>query len=200
VDGLEVVAALVLLSDRRNGRSSGWLPWAALVGATAASLSANIMVAPHDAIARAIAAWPALALITATKLFFGLADPPAPAPVPQPAAAATTQESSDDPPGPAQPEPGAEAGSAPARLRGDRLPVELMRRIPVDADAYQRWLAVWDDLRRDGADPRAVAEAHHISLRQTQFVRRAGEIGLLDSPVPPAIRMAGLAPDPENRG
>jgi uncharacterized protein DUF2637 len=31
VDGIEIVASLVLLADRRAGRASGWLPWAALV-------------------------------------------------------------------------------------------------------------------------------------------------------------------------
>jgi hypothetical protein len=39
VDGIEIVASLVLLADRRAGRS-GWLPWAA---GTAGSLAANIV-------------------------------------------------------------------------------------------------------------------------------------------------------------
>ena len=30
VDGLEVVASLVLLAEHRSSRRSGWLPWAAL--------------------------------------------------------------------------------------------------------------------------------------------------------------------------
>lgn len=30
VDGVEIVVSLVLLADRRAGRKSGWLPWAAL--------------------------------------------------------------------------------------------------------------------------------------------------------------------------
>lgn len=29
VDGLEIVASLVLLADHRSGRRPGWLPWAA---------------------------------------------------------------------------------------------------------------------------------------------------------------------------
>lgn len=39
VDGVEIVASLVLLADRRAGRRSGWLPWAALAIGTAASLA-----------------------------------------------------------------------------------------------------------------------------------------------------------------
>jgi hypothetical protein len=37
VDGIEIVASLVLLADRRAGRRSGWLPWAALVIGTVGS-------------------------------------------------------------------------------------------------------------------------------------------------------------------
>src|SRR5258708_278401 len=57
VDGLELVASLVLLSDRRDGRRSGWLPWAALITGTTGSLAANIATAPPDLISRIIAGW-----------------------------------------------------------------------------------------------------------------------------------------------
>jgi hypothetical protein len=87
-----------------------------------------------------------------------------------------------------------------------RWPVDLMRRIPVHIDAYQRWQAAWTDLQdadhqtqnTDGAQrqhPRTlqtIAERHAMSTRQMQFVRRAGEHGLLDSPIPPAVRLAQL--------
>jgi hypothetical protein len=178
VDGLEVVASLVLLADRRDGRRSGWLPWAALVGGTTASVCANIIVADRDPIARAIAAWPALALITATKLFLSLADRRTPE--------TTTAQEAGGPPVVAS------ASDLNGRPR-DRPPVALMRRIPVDEEAYQRWLAAWSDLRHDGTDPRAVADRHNVSLRQIQFIRRAGERGLLDSPIPPALRLAAIA-------
>jgi hypothetical protein len=46
---------LVLLGDRRSGRKSGWLPWAALTVGTAASLAANIATADHGTISRIIA-------------------------------------------------------------------------------------------------------------------------------------------------
>src|SRR5215813_13952966 len=42
VDGVEIVASLVLLADRRAGRRSGWLPWTALAAGAAGSLAANI--------------------------------------------------------------------------------------------------------------------------------------------------------------
>jgi Protein of unknown function (DUF2637) len=82
-------------------------------------------------------------------------------------------------------------------------PAHLLRRIPADPDAYRRWLSVWADLQRDTADPRGIAGRHGVSLRQLQFVRRAGQAGLLDSPTPPARRApppasmaGGRHPDP----
>jgi uncharacterized protein DUF2637 len=52
VDGIEIVASLVLLADRRTGRSSGWRPWAALAAGTAASLTANVAAAGADLVGR----------------------------------------------------------------------------------------------------------------------------------------------------
>jgi hypothetical protein len=68
VDGIEIVASLVLLADRRASRRSGWLPWAALVIGTAGSLAANVATAGPATISRLIAGWPALALLIAVKL------------------------------------------------------------------------------------------------------------------------------------
>jgi len=90
VDGVEIVASLVLLADRRAGRRSGWLPWAALVIGTGASLAANIATADAGTISRTIAGWPALALLIAVKLLSCILEhrPAAadPAAVPSPAA------------------------------------------------------------------------------------------------------------------
>ena len=58
VDGIEIVASLVLLADRRAGRRSGWLPWTALAAGTAGSLAANIATANPDPVSRVIAGWP----------------------------------------------------------------------------------------------------------------------------------------------
>ncbi len=72
VDGIEIVASLVLLADRRAGRRSGWLPWTALAAGTVGSLAANIATAHPDPVSRVIAGWPALALLTAVKLLSDL--------------------------------------------------------------------------------------------------------------------------------
>jgi len=72
VDGIEIVASLVLLADRRLGRRSGWLPWAALVAGTAASLAANVAASGADPIGRVVAGWPAFALLVAVKLLSGM--------------------------------------------------------------------------------------------------------------------------------
>ncbi|HZM83134.1 MAG TPA: DUF2637 domain-containing protein [Candidatus Limnocylindrales bacterium] len=72
VDGIEIVASLVLLADKRAGRRSGRLPWAALVAGTGASFAANMAVGGSDWIGRAVSGWPAFALLVAVKLLFGL--------------------------------------------------------------------------------------------------------------------------------
>jgi len=77
VDGIEVVASLVLLADKRAGRRSGLLPWAALIAGTTASFAANVAVGGVDVIGRAVSGWPAFALLIAVKLLFGLLDHPA---------------------------------------------------------------------------------------------------------------------------
>jgi Protein of unknown function (DUF2637) len=75
VDGIEIVASLVLLSDRRTGRPSGWLPWAALAAGTTASLAANVAAAGTDLVGRVVAGWPAFALLVAVKLMSQLLEP-----------------------------------------------------------------------------------------------------------------------------
>src|SRR3954468_15195807 len=72
VDGIEVVASLVLLAHRRAGTRAGWLPWVAL----AASVAANVAVGASDPIGRLVAGWPAVALPVAIKLMAGLLDAP----------------------------------------------------------------------------------------------------------------------------
>jgi hypothetical protein len=74
VDGLEVVASLYLVAQRRVGRPPGWAPWTALVVGTLASLAANVAVGGHDLIGRALAGWPALSMLASVKLFFGMFD------------------------------------------------------------------------------------------------------------------------------
>ena len=72
VDGIEIVASLVLLANRRAGRRPGTLPWAALIIGTVGSLAANVATAGPGAVSRIIAGWPALALLIAVKLLSGM--------------------------------------------------------------------------------------------------------------------------------
>jgi hypothetical protein len=76
VDGIEVVASLVLLAHRRSGTPAGWLPWVALAAGTAASVAANVAVGASDPVGRLVAGWPAVALLVAIKLMAGLLDSP----------------------------------------------------------------------------------------------------------------------------
>lgn len=72
VDGIEIVASLVLLAHRRTGEHSGWLPWAAFAAGTTASLAANVAAAGADLIGRVVAGCPAFALLVAVKLLSGI--------------------------------------------------------------------------------------------------------------------------------
>ncbi|MGC4773581.1 DUF2637 domain-containing protein [Micromonospora sp. DT44] len=74
VDGLEIVASLYLVAQRRAGRPTGWVPWVALVVGTVASLAANVAVGGHDPIGRALAGWPALSMLVSVKLLFSMID------------------------------------------------------------------------------------------------------------------------------
>ncbi|MGC4771562.1 DUF2637 domain-containing protein [Micromonospora sp. DT44] len=74
VDGLEIVASLHLVVQRRAGRRTGWVPWVALVVGTLASLAANVAVGGDDLIGKALAGWPALSMLAAVKLLFSMID------------------------------------------------------------------------------------------------------------------------------
>ena len=80
VDGVEIVASLVLLSDRRLERRSSVLVWVSLAVGTGASMAANVAVAIPDLIGRVISGWPAVALLIAIKLLSGLISHPTPTP------------------------------------------------------------------------------------------------------------------------
>jgi hypothetical protein len=74
VDGLEIVASLYLVAQRRAGRATGWIPWIALIVGTAASLAANVAVGGPDLIGKALAGWPALSMLVSVKLLFSMVD------------------------------------------------------------------------------------------------------------------------------
>jgi hypothetical protein len=74
------------------------------------------------------------------------------------------------------------------------LPADVLRRVPTSQDAYDRWRELWAELSADPAtDLTEFATRYDISLRQAQWIRRVGVTGLLDSPIPPAVRLAHLA-------
>ena len=76
VDGIEIVASLVLLADKRAGRRSGRLAWLALIVGAGASFAANVAVGGSDWIGRAISGWPAFAFLLTIKLLASLFDHP----------------------------------------------------------------------------------------------------------------------------
>jgi len=74
VDGLEIVASLYLVAQRRARRPTGWIPWITLIVGTAASLTANVAVGGADPIGKALAGWPALSMLVSIKLLFSMFD------------------------------------------------------------------------------------------------------------------------------
>jgi hypothetical protein len=68
VDGMVVAASMTLLSDARQGRRGGVLPWSLLILGSLASLAANIAVADPTVWSRVIHAWPSFALIGSYEL------------------------------------------------------------------------------------------------------------------------------------
>jgi hypothetical protein len=78
--------------------------------------------------------------------------------------------------------------STPRTLRTD-----VMRRVPTSQDAYDRWRQLWAELAADpDIDAREFANQHGISVRQVQWIRSSGSSGVLDSPIPPAVRMVQM--------
>ena len=47
---------------------------------------------------------------------------------------------------------------------------------------------------------KTVAERHDYSRREVEFVRAAGQYGLLDSEIPPALRMVQMATSTNHNG
>ena len=78
--------------------------------------------------------------------------------------------------------------STPRPLRTD-----VMRRVPTSQDAYDRWRQLWAELAADpDIDVKEFANRHGVSVRQVQWIRSSGSSGVLDSPIPPAVRMVQM--------
>lgn len=66
------------------------------------------------------------------------------------------------------------------------VPKDLLRRIPANQADYEQWRTIWQDWKQQPDDSHhLIADRHHISARQAQWIRSAGALGLLDSPQPP---------------
>jgi hypothetical protein len=74
VDGLEIVASLYLVAQRRAGRHTGPIPWITLIVGTLASLAANVAVGGGDPVGKALAGWPAVSMLVSVKLLFSMID------------------------------------------------------------------------------------------------------------------------------
>jgi hypothetical protein len=73
IDGAVVAAVSVLLADSRAGRRPAPLTWLLLTLGLAASLAANVASAEPTHTARAVAAWPPVALALGIEVLAGLA-------------------------------------------------------------------------------------------------------------------------------
>lgn len=61
VDGMIVLASLVIISAGRRHSRRPWLAWLTLIAGVLVSLAANVVAASPDLISRLVAAWPPLA-------------------------------------------------------------------------------------------------------------------------------------------
>lgn len=92
IDGMLVAATLAIVSQRRQRKPAGWVPWLGLVLGILASLAGNVAAAHADVIARLIAGWPPAALaVSIETLVVILRDAPAVEPVAEPAVVVTPE-------------------------------------------------------------------------------------------------------------
>jgi hypothetical protein len=201
VDGLDLIAILVLLADRRNHRRSGPLPWTVLVLGAVVSLAANVAVAADNWIARGISGISAVALLAAAKLLAHLFDSSV---AYEPVAGAAPIEQVDPQP-PYDHENGEDEPQVvtvdPVGRQGRRwLSTDASRRVPATPDAYARWRHVWHATKHLHADRRrrphppglAAHPAVHPCRRTRQTARHAA-----DGARPPSV--SGRRSDPRPR-
>src|SRR5262245_43582361 len=83
VDGMLVVASIVMVGDRQQGRKPRWSARIAFLIGTAATIGANVAGAHPTVMGRLVAAWPALALLLVVEMLSrkGKHDEPRVAPV-----------------------------------------------------------------------------------------------------------------------
>lgn len=195
VDGVEITSSLVLLTAHLQGRKAGWIPYLAFTASAMVSLAANVMTAPHTIIASCIAAWPAVALLVVSKLFFWLLDdtrtlhntatsPTVDSPV-------ESTSPTDITPAADQIAPQQPAPPPPAPRTPGYLPKDILRRIPVQVAEYQRWRTAWQGMQA-GNTIEEVIENSGYSRRTVQHIRRAGEAHFLDDNTPPVELLSAI--------
>jgi hypothetical protein len=78
VDGVEIVASVLLFVAHLTGRKPRRLVWPTMIISTVISIGANMLVATNGPIGCAVAGWPPNALLLAIKLLLGLLEDYAP--------------------------------------------------------------------------------------------------------------------------
>lgn len=156
VDGMVLCASMALLADSRRGRRGGVLPWTLLVVGSLASVAANVAVAEPSIIGRAVAAWPAFAMIGGLEMAFRLVRQ-----------SVTHRLSPEEP------------TAVPAPLSGDHAPeADGKRGRSLQQEAWQWALR---NRRPDGTLPRSIdlARQFHRSPRWARLVKSSGLSGTL---------------------
>lgn len=193
VDGMIVGASMTLLSDARNGRKGGLLPWTLLIIGSGASLAANVAVADPTMWSRIIHAWPSFALIGAYELL--MREFRTAAKSVRSADAARTQSGSDQPRADAEePEDSSVEQQKSPHLHvvkaEEAVETELIaadgtekERIPpkVQRDA---WKWALENRQQDGSLPTGeqIAARFHRKARWGRLVKQWGQQGHFDQP------------------
>ncbi|WP_289007867.1 DUF2637 domain-containing protein [uncultured Thermomonospora sp.] len=135
IDGLVVVASMVMLDAARRRQHPPGLAWCALAMGIGATLAVNILYGvQHGLVGAVIAAWPAVALTIAVELLMGMIRRravPAPAPVPVPVAEGGAAPAT----APATAAAGGETGPATAPAIAEEQPKEEAATAPATAPA-----------------------------------------------------------------
>jgi hypothetical protein len=90
-------------------------------------------------------------------------------------------------------DPGGELAAGPAvpPSPAPQPRTDVLRRVPTNQEAYDRWRQLWAELAANpDIDAREFANRHGISVRQVQWIRSSGNARFLDSPTPPAVLLA----------
>lgn len=160
VDGMLIVATLVMREDRGNGLKVRVWAWIAFILGVAASVVANVLAAADDITSRVISAWPAIALLLVIEvLATGRKVAELPAEVVPPAAPRKPAE---------RPQPDAE------------LPAEAARPRPVRKPTAKAPVAKKTTPRRPAEETRKLAEEVLTSAPDATRLEVAQQLDITD--------------------